>query len=78
MSDPLDFTLTHVRTKEITKRARQVVNLENKCARLRKQLDEAQDELITARRFLRGVVADAATPTPPPAEHDPLFPGIEP
>lgn len=55
---PLDFASSVVRTREITKRSRDVVNLERKCARLRRQLDEAQDALIVARRFLRGVIAD--------------------
>jgi len=78
MTGPLDFALTAVRTREITKRSRAVVNLENKCARLRRALDVAQDELIVARRFLRGVIADTVAAGSPPAEQSPSCSDIDP
>jgi hypothetical protein len=55
---PLDWASAEVRTKEITARSRAVVKLEVKCAKIRKALDVAQDDLIQARRFLRAVIPD--------------------
>jgi hypothetical protein len=72
---PLDFASAHVRTREITARSRQVVRLENKCAKLRKALDVAQDELIQARRFLRAVIAETVEVARAPVQDGGELPG---
>jgi len=75
MAGPLDFASAEVRTKEITTRSRAVVRLEVRCNKLRKQLDEAQDELIKARRFLRAVIADTVEVARAPVSDGGPLPG---
>lgn len=75
MAGPLDFASAEVRTKEITTRSRAVVRLEVRCTKLRKQLDEAQDELLKARRFLRAVIADTVEVARAPVSDGGPLPG---